>query len=125
MCSVAEINQKMNAVLCSVQQAEVCAGILSDVIRCVLSGSDGCLLGLGYADVGESSVTARGHGFKSQDDSTPPPSPLSHSCYHSLFLYHLNSMSPFSLSGSLDQFGVLHIFPFSKSIFVSSLLFKD
>uniref|UniRef100_A0A8C9YQY3 Kinesin motor domain-containing protein n=1 Tax=Sander lucioperca TaxID=283035 RepID=A0A8C9YQY3_SANLU len=28
-------------------QAEVCAGILADVIRCVLSGSDGCVLGLG------------------------------------------------------------------------------
>uniref|UniRef100_A0A3Q2ZSA6 Kinesin-like protein KIF26B n=1 Tax=Kryptolebias marmoratus TaxID=37003 RepID=A0A3Q2ZSA6_KRYMA len=33
-------------------QAEVCAGVLSDVIRCVLSGSDGCVLGLGCADVG-------------------------------------------------------------------------
>ncbi|KAM8831414.1 kinesin-like protein KIF26B isoform 2-T2 [Spinachia spinachia] len=33
-------------------QAEVCAGILPDVIRCVLSGSDGCVLGLGCADVG-------------------------------------------------------------------------
>ncbi|XP_035861318.1 kinesin-like protein KIF26B isoform X3 [Sander lucioperca] len=33
-------------------QAEVCAGILADVIRCVLSGSDGCVLGLGCADVG-------------------------------------------------------------------------
>uniref|UniRef100_A0A8C9YNT7 Kinesin motor domain-containing protein n=1 Tax=Sander lucioperca TaxID=283035 RepID=A0A8C9YNT7_SANLU len=32
--------------------AEVCAGILADVIRCVLSGSDGCVLGLGCADVG-------------------------------------------------------------------------
>lgn len=35
------------------EQAEVCAGVLGDVIRCVLSGSDGCLLGLGCADVGE------------------------------------------------------------------------
>lgn len=34
-------------------QAEVCAGVLADVIRCVLSGSDGCVLGLGCADVGE------------------------------------------------------------------------
>lgn len=34
-------------------QAEVCAGVLDDVIRCVLSGSDGCVLGLGCADVGE------------------------------------------------------------------------
>nr|XP_046229067.1 kinesin-like protein KIF26B [Scatophagus argus] len=33
-------------------QAEVCAGVLADVIRCVLSGSDGCVLGLGCADVG-------------------------------------------------------------------------
>ncbi|XP_029984908.1 kinesin-like protein KIF26B isoform X2 [Sphaeramia orbicularis] len=33
-------------------QAEVCAGVLTDVIRCVLSGSDGCVLGLGCADVG-------------------------------------------------------------------------
>ncbi|XP_026174687.1 kinesin-like protein KIF26B [Mastacembelus armatus] len=33
-------------------QAELCAGVLADVIRCVLSGSDGCVLGLGYADVG-------------------------------------------------------------------------
>ncbi|CAK6963159.1 kinesin-like protein KIF26B [Scomber scombrus] len=33
-------------------QAEVCAGVLADVIRCVLSGSDGCVLGLGFADVG-------------------------------------------------------------------------
>uniref|UniRef100_A0A087XAE7 Kinesin motor domain-containing protein n=1 Tax=Poecilia formosa TaxID=48698 RepID=A0A087XAE7_POEFO len=32
-------------------QAEVCTGILADVIRCVLSGSDGCVLGLGCADV--------------------------------------------------------------------------
>ncbi|XP_036002951.1 kinesin-like protein KIF26B isoform X1 [Fundulus heteroclitus] len=32
-------------------QAEVCAGVLADVIRCVLSGSDGCVLGLGCADV--------------------------------------------------------------------------
>lgn len=34
-------------------QSEVCAGVLADVIRCVLSGSDGCVLGLGCADVGE------------------------------------------------------------------------
>uniref|UniRef100_A0A3Q2Q255 Kinesin-like protein KIF26B n=1 Tax=Fundulus heteroclitus TaxID=8078 RepID=A0A3Q2Q255_FUNHE len=34
-------------------QAEVCAGVLADVIRCVLSGSDGCVLGLGCADVGD------------------------------------------------------------------------
>uniref|UniRef100_A0A3Q1IS74 Kinesin motor domain-containing protein n=1 Tax=Anabas testudineus TaxID=64144 RepID=A0A3Q1IS74_ANATE len=33
-------------------QAEVCAGVLADVIRCVLTGSDGCVLGLGCADVG-------------------------------------------------------------------------
>nr|XP_020472631.1 kinesin-like protein KIF26B isoform X1 [Monopterus albus] len=33
-------------------QAEVCAGVLPDVIRCVLSGSNGCVLGLGCADVG-------------------------------------------------------------------------
>ncbi|XP_061889739.1 kinesin-like protein KIF26B isoform X2 [Entelurus aequoreus] len=33
-------------------QTEVCAGVLNDVIRCVLSGSDGCVLGLGCADVG-------------------------------------------------------------------------
>ncbi|XP_061667560.1 kinesin-like protein KIF26B isoform X2 [Syngnathoides biaculeatus] len=33
-------------------QTEVCAGVLADVIRCVLSGSDGCVLGLGSADVG-------------------------------------------------------------------------
>uniref|UniRef100_UPI003AAD8836 kinesin-like protein KIF26B n=1 Tax=Centroberyx gerrardi TaxID=166262 RepID=UPI003AAD8836 len=33
-------------------QAEVCAGVLADVIRCVVSGSDGCVLGLGCADVG-------------------------------------------------------------------------
>lgn len=34
-------------------QAEVSAGVLADVIRCVLSGSDACVLGLGCADVGE------------------------------------------------------------------------
>uniref|UniRef100_A0A3B4H560 Kinesin-like protein KIF26B n=1 Tax=Pundamilia nyererei TaxID=303518 RepID=A0A3B4H560_9CICH len=34
-------------------QAEVCAGVLADVIRCVLSGSDACVLGLGCADVGD------------------------------------------------------------------------
>ncbi|XP_057678285.1 kinesin-like protein KIF26B isoform X2 [Corythoichthys intestinalis] len=33
-------------------QIEVCAGVLADVIRCVLSGNDGCVLGLGCADVG-------------------------------------------------------------------------
>ncbi|XP_056219211.1 kinesin-like protein KIF26B isoform X2 [Seriola aureovittata] len=33
-------------------QAEVCAGVLADIIRCVLSGSDGCVLGLGCAAVG-------------------------------------------------------------------------
>nr|XP_057947697.1 kinesin-like protein KIF26B isoform X2 [Doryrhamphus excisus] len=33
-------------------QTEVCSGVLADVIRCVLSGSDGCVLGLGCADVG-------------------------------------------------------------------------
>ncbi|XP_022060544.2 kinesin-like protein KIF26B isoform X1 [Acanthochromis polyacanthus] len=33
-------------------QAEVGAGVLADVIRCVLSGSDGCVLALGCADVG-------------------------------------------------------------------------
>ncbi|KAM4633766.1 kinesin-like protein KIF26B [Polymixia lowei] len=33
-------------------QAEVCAGVLADVIRCVVSGGDGCVLGLGCADVG-------------------------------------------------------------------------
>lgn len=49
----AEMNHKMLAVLCSPDQAEVCAGVLADVIRCVLSGSDGCVLGLGCADVGE------------------------------------------------------------------------
>ncbi|KAF0023140.1 hypothetical protein F2P81_023770 [Scophthalmus maximus] len=38
-------------------QAEVCAGVLADVIRCVLSGSDGCVLGLGCADVGSWSST--------------------------------------------------------------------
>ncbi|XP_051909432.1 LOW QUALITY PROTEIN: kinesin-like protein KIF26B [Hippocampus zosterae] len=33
-------------------QTEVCAGVLTDAIRCVLSGSDGCVLGMGCADVG-------------------------------------------------------------------------
>lgn len=47
----------------------MCAGVLADVIRCVLSGSDGCVLGLGCADVGESSVAVRGHGFTSSDES--------------------------------------------------------
>ncbi|XP_015247382.1 PREDICTED: kinesin-like protein KIF26B isoform X2 [Cyprinodon variegatus] len=32
-------------------QGEVCTGVLADIIRCVLSGSDGCVLGLGCADV--------------------------------------------------------------------------
>lgn len=41
----------LSALCCA--QAEVCAGVLADVIRCVLSGSDGCVLGLGCADVGE------------------------------------------------------------------------
>uniref|UniRef100_A0A3P8T941 Kinesin motor domain-containing protein n=1 Tax=Amphiprion percula TaxID=161767 RepID=A0A3P8T941_AMPPE len=36
----------------NVSLAEVGAGVLADVIRCVLSGSDGCVLGLGCADVG-------------------------------------------------------------------------
>lgn len=40
------------------EQTEVCAGVLTDAIRCVLSGSDGCVLGLGCADVGESSLAA-------------------------------------------------------------------
>ncbi|XP_055005436.1 kinesin-like protein KIF26B [Boleophthalmus pectinirostris] len=33
-------------------QADLCAGVLPDVIRCVLSGSDGCVLALGCSDVG-------------------------------------------------------------------------
>ncbi|KAK2856535.1 hypothetical protein Q5P01_005270 [Channa striata] len=41
-------------------QAEVCAGVLADVIRCVLSGSDGCVLGLGCADVGSWSTMVGG-----------------------------------------------------------------
>lgn len=48
-----EMNHEMLPVLCSPDQAEVCAGVLVDVIRCVVSGSDGCVLGLGSADVGE------------------------------------------------------------------------
>ncbi|XP_071334715.1 kinesin-like protein KIF26B isoform X2 [Trachinotus anak] len=46
-------------------QAEVCAGILADVIRCVLSGSDGCVLGLGCAAVGSWS------SMVGSDDSIP------------------------------------------------------
>lgn len=49
-----KMNHKTLAVLCPLSvQAELCAGVLADVIRCVLSGSDGCVLGLGCADVGE------------------------------------------------------------------------
>uniref|UniRef100_A0AAV2K872 Kinesin motor domain-containing protein n=1 Tax=Knipowitschia caucasica TaxID=637954 RepID=A0AAV2K872_KNICA len=33
-------------------QADLCSGVLPDVIRCVLSGSDGCVLSLGCSDVG-------------------------------------------------------------------------
>ncbi|XP_072300566.1 kinesin-like protein KIF26B [Eucyclogobius newberryi] len=36
-------------------QADLCAGVLPDVIRCVLSGSDGCVLALGCSDVGSCS----------------------------------------------------------------------
>ncbi|CAB1455348.1 unnamed protein product [Pleuronectes platessa] len=43
-------------------QAEVCAGVLADVIRCVLSGSDGCVLGMGCADVGSWSSTVGSDG---------------------------------------------------------------
>ncbi|KAM6915528.1 kinesin-like protein KIF26B [Xenentodon cancila] len=46
-------------------QAEVCAGVLADVIRCVLSGSDGCVLGLGCADVGSwSSMVGSGESLQ-------------------------------------------------------------
>ncbi|XP_069559195.1 kinesin-like protein KIF26B isoform X2 [Brachyistius frenatus] len=46
-------------------QAEVCAGVLTDVIRCVLSGSDGCVLGLGCADVGSwSSMVGSGESIQ-------------------------------------------------------------
>ncbi|XP_042359904.1 kinesin-like protein KIF26B [Plectropomus leopardus] len=46
-------------------QAEVCAGVLADVIRCVLSGSDGCVLGLGCADVGSwSSMVGSGESIE-------------------------------------------------------------
>ncbi|XP_047430228.1 kinesin-like protein KIF26B isoform X2 [Mugil cephalus] len=46
-------------------QAEVCAGVLADVIRCVLSGSDGCVLGLGCADVGSwSSMVGSGENIQ-------------------------------------------------------------
>ncbi|XP_030577425.1 kinesin-like protein KIF26A [Archocentrus centrarchus] len=45
-------------------QAEVCAGVLADVIRCVLSGSDACVLGLGCADVGSwSSMVGSGENI--------------------------------------------------------------
>ncbi|RVE55951.1 hypothetical protein OJAV_G00231410 [Oryzias javanicus] len=46
-------------------QAELCAGVLTDVIRCVLSGSDGCILGLGCADVGSwSSMVGSGENIQ-------------------------------------------------------------
>uniref|UniRef100_H3CWH4 Kinesin motor domain-containing protein n=1 Tax=Tetraodon nigroviridis TaxID=99883 RepID=H3CWH4_TETNG len=46
-------------------QAEVCAGVLGDVIRCVLSGSDGCVLALGCADVGSwSSMVGSGESVQ-------------------------------------------------------------
>ncbi|XP_070398044.1 kinesin-like protein KIF26B, partial [Nothobranchius furzeri] len=46
-------------------QAEVCAGVLTDVLRCVLSGSDGCVLGLGSADVGSwSSMVGSGENIQ-------------------------------------------------------------
>ncbi|XP_051264250.1 kinesin-like protein KIF26B isoform X2 [Dicentrarchus labrax] len=46
-------------------QAEVSAGVLADVIRCVLSGSDGCVLGLGCADVGSwSSMVGSGESIQ-------------------------------------------------------------
>uniref|UniRef100_G3NLF3 Kinesin motor domain-containing protein n=1 Tax=Gasterosteus aculeatus aculeatus TaxID=481459 RepID=G3NLF3_GASAC len=49
----------------SLHQAEVCAGVLPDVIRCVLSGSDGCVLGLGCADVGSwSSMVGSGESIQ-------------------------------------------------------------
>uniref|UniRef100_A0A8C8DS36 Kinesin motor domain-containing protein n=1 Tax=Oryzias sinensis TaxID=183150 RepID=A0A8C8DS36_9TELE len=46
-------------------QADLCAGVLADVIRCVLSGSDGCVLGLGCADVGSwSSMVGSGENIQ-------------------------------------------------------------
>ncbi|XP_055088421.1 kinesin-like protein KIF26B [Periophthalmus magnuspinnatus] len=45
-------------------QADLCAGVLPDVIRCVLSGSDGCVLALGCSDVGSWS------SMVGSDDST-------------------------------------------------------
>ncbi|XP_037304600.2 kinesin-like protein KIF26B [Pungitius pungitius] len=46
-------------------QAELCAGVLPDVIRCVLSGSDGCVLALGCADVGSwSSMVGSGESIQ-------------------------------------------------------------
>ncbi|KAM4522751.1 kinesin-like protein KIF26B [Odontesthes bonariensis] len=46
-------------------QAEVGAGVLSDVIRCVLSGTDGCVLGLGCTDVGSwSSMVGSGENIQ-------------------------------------------------------------
>ncbi|XP_044026327.1 kinesin-like protein KIF26B isoform X2 [Siniperca chuatsi] len=46
-------------------QAEVCAGVLADVIRYVLSGNDGCVLGLGCADVGSwSSMVGSGESIQ-------------------------------------------------------------
>ncbi|KAF6736644.1 Kinesin-like protein KIF26B [Oryzias melastigma] len=46
-------------------QAELCTGVLTDVIRCVLSGSDGCVLGLGCADVGSwSSMVGSGENIQ-------------------------------------------------------------
>uniref|UniRef100_A0A667WW18 Kinesin motor domain-containing protein n=1 Tax=Myripristis murdjan TaxID=586833 RepID=A0A667WW18_9TELE len=44
---------------------EVCADVLADVIRCVVSGSDGCVLGLGCADVGSwSSMVGSDESFQ-------------------------------------------------------------
>ncbi|XP_061563122.1 kinesin-like protein KIF26B isoform X1 [Cololabis saira] len=46
-------------------QAELSAGVLADVIRCVLSGSDGCVLGLGSTDVGSwSSMVGSGESHQ-------------------------------------------------------------
>ncbi|XP_029902662.1 kinesin-like protein KIF26B [Myripristis murdjan] len=46
-------------------QTEVCADVLADVIRCVVSGSDGCVLGLGCADVGSwSSMVGSDESFQ-------------------------------------------------------------
>uniref|UniRef100_H2MN68 Kinesin motor domain-containing protein n=1 Tax=Oryzias latipes TaxID=8090 RepID=H2MN68_ORYLA len=46
-------------------QADLCTGVLADVIRCVLSGSDGCVLGLGCADVGSwSSMVGSGENIQ-------------------------------------------------------------